>query len=165
MIVEKSSLKIWLSTSAAPRLILTFLGIIFSTITLSRMLYLYNIILSILQTSRRICKFYHRQFGSWLVHIKMLSSSKLGCIRNNVNGILIYQLKRHLGSSLFQISIYFGVLVTLNKTAWLSLWYSQVTIGFCRAAKIQLLLWKKTNESITVMLAIFTRIYKYLLVY
>ena len=43
MIVEKkSSLEIWLSTSAAPRLIITFLRMIFSTITLSRMLYLYN---------------------------------------------------------------------------------------------------------------------------
>ena len=43
MIVEKSPLEIWLSTLAAPRLIITFLGMIFSTITLSRMLYLCNI--------------------------------------------------------------------------------------------------------------------------
>ena len=43
VLVEKSSLELWLSTSAAPRLIITFLGMIFSTSTLSRMLYLYNI--------------------------------------------------------------------------------------------------------------------------
>ena len=43
MLVEKSSLEIRLSTSAAPRLIITFLGMIFSTSTLSRMLYLYTI--------------------------------------------------------------------------------------------------------------------------
>ena len=44
MLVEKSSLQIRLSTSAAHRLIITFLGMIFSTNILSRMLYFYIII-------------------------------------------------------------------------------------------------------------------------